>query len=73
MIAPGGALHVVDFGQCDHLPAVKDALFAFLAHYTVTPRADLAQSAREVAAQHDLTVSFERLHRGYTDYCILRR
>lgn len=74
MIAPGGALHVVDFGQCEHLPkAFQLALFAFLAHYTVAPRADLKRSIREVAKRHGLSSDFRRLHRGYTEYCILRR
>lgn len=74
MVAPGGALHIVDFGQCENLPkAFRSALFAFLAHYTVTPRADLEQRVRETAEHAGLSVEFRRLHRGYTDYAVLRR
>lgn len=74
MVAPGGSLHIVDFGQCDRLPQVfKSALFAFLAHYTVTPRADLEQSVRQVGERLGLVAGVERLHRGYTDYAVLRR
>ncbi len=74
MIAPGGSLHIVDFGQCGELPhLVRDALFAFLAHYTVTPRADLEQRVREIAERFALALEFRRLHRGYTDYAVLRR
>ena len=43
-IGPGGELHIVDFGQCERLPAFfKSGLERFLAHYTVTPRVDLEQ------------------------------
>jgi S-adenosylmethionine-diacylgycerolhomoserine-N-methlytransferase len=74
MIAPGGELHIVDFGQCDRLPHLfKRSLFAFLRHYEVTPRADLETSCREVAERHGLAVRFERMHRGYTDYVVLTR
>ncbi len=73
-VAPGGSLHIVDFGQCEHLPiAFKRALFAFLDHYTVTPRADLQDEIYKVAAARGLEAKFERLHRGYTNYAVLRR
>jgi S-adenosylmethionine-diacylgycerolhomoserine-N-methlytransferase len=73
-VAPGGSLHIVDFGQCDRLPRTfKAALFAFLDHYTVTPRANLEQICRQAAETHELSVSFQHFHRGYTDYAVLRR
>jgi S-adenosylmethionine-diacylgycerolhomoserine-N-methlytransferase len=73
-VAPGGSLHIVDFGQCEQLPvAFKTALFAFLNHYTVTPRADLENACRQVASDNGLSATFERLHRGYTDYAVLAR
>ncbi len=73
-IAPGGSLHIVDFGQCGRLPtAFKSALFAFLDHYTVTPRPDLEDACRQVAATKDLGLTFNRMHRGYTDYAVLTR
>lgn len=73
-IAPGGRLHIVDFGQCQHLPhAFKNALFTFLDHYTVTPRSDLDAAIARVAAQEGMTSSIVHLHRGYTDYAILSR
>lgn len=73
-VAPGGSLHIVDFGQCDRLPAAfKSALFAFLDHYEVTPRPDLEEICRQVSGARDLTLSFDRMHRGYTDYAVLTR
>ncbi len=59
-VAPGGSLHIVDFGQCDRLPgAFKAGLFAFLDHYTVTPRANLEQVCHQICEKHGLTVSFQ--------------
>ena len=72
LVAPGGSLHIVDFGQCQHLPRTfKRGLFAFLKHYTVVPRADIESVAQKIADAHGFAVRFERLHRGYTDYVIL--
>lgn len=74
LIAPGGALHIVDFGQCEKLPlAFKRGLFAFLKHYTVVPRPDLEAVVRAIAAERGLSYEMTRLHRGYTDYVVLRR
>lgn len=73
-VAPGGSLHVVDFGQCEQLPlTVKRGLEAFLAHYTVYPRADLEAVLAQVAARHGLTLRYQRLHLGYTVYAVLER
>ncbi|MGH1419894.1 MAG: class I SAM-dependent methyltransferase [Hyphomicrobiaceae bacterium] len=74
MLAPGGELHIVDFGQCERLPkAFKRMLFAFLSHYTVTPRYDFEPHICDTAQLHGLSVEFQRLHRGYTDYAKLCR
>jgi S-adenosylmethionine-diacylgycerolhomoserine-N-methlytransferase len=74
LLAPGGELHIVDFGQCDRLPrAFKRGLFAFLKHYTVVPRADLETAVRAIAADKGLSCTTTRLHRGYTDYAIMSR
>lgn len=73
-VAPGGALHIVDFGQCDGLPiAFKRMLFAFLRHYTVTPRADLEKRVKVIATAKNFKATCFRLHRGYTEYAVLSR
>ncbi|MGQ0674403.1 MAG: class I SAM-dependent methyltransferase [Hyphomicrobium sp.] len=73
-LASGGELHIVDFGQCEHLPGgFKRMLFAFLAHYSVTPRADLEPTLATLASRNGLSLRFERLHRGYTHYAVLTR
>lgn len=64
---PGGRLHIVDFGQQAGLPEwFKRALFAWLAKFTVEPRADLESQLRAAAAGRG-TVRFEHLYRGYAD------
>lgn len=74
LLAPGGELHIVDFGQCDELPLMfKTALFTFLRHYTVTPRASLDRCVAITAQSKLQSDRFERLHRGYTDYAVLTR
>jgi S-adenosylmethionine-diacylgycerolhomoserine-N-methlytransferase len=73
-VAPGGELHVVDFGQCQGLPAMlKRTIFAFLRHYTVEPRATLELQLGALAARQQLVMRFERMHRGYTEYGVLLR
>lgn len=74
MIAPGGRMSIVDFGQCDRLPAVvKRALFRFLDHYSVTPRADLKSTIEEIADANGYDVHTTPLHRGYTAYYVIHR
>jgi S-adenosylmethionine-diacylgycerolhomoserine-N-methlytransferase len=74
MIEKGGSMHVVDFGQCAGLPRTfKAGLFAFLRHYSVTPRADFDDLVEEIAGRHAMTARITRLHRGYTDYAVLRQ
>lgn len=73
-VAPGGSLHVVDFGQCEDLPKMFQAgLFAFLRHYEVTPRCELRQAVESCGAVHSMKETFHRLHRGYTHYAVLHR
>ena len=73
-IAPGGSLHIVDFGQCEHMPGLfKRALFAFLRCYAVTPHAELQPVIQSCGLKHGLQVEFRQLHRGYTDYAVLTR
>ena len=73
-LAPGGRLDCVDFGQQEGLPpAFRRALFAWLARFDVTPRADLPAALDRVAAAQGLTASFTPLRRGYAWSGRLRR
>jgi len=65
-VAEGGALHIVDFGPCHALPAmVRKLLFAWLAHFSVTPRLALEGDLRALCASHDVALAFTALGRGY--------
>lgn len=74
MLAPGGSLHIVDFGQQERLPApFRNMLFAWLNQFHVRPRADLPAVAQELAERHDLTCAFTPLWRGYAWSVVLNR
>ncbi len=73
-LAPGGQLHIVDFGRMDNMPSLPRAAFRrFLAHYNVTPRRDLEAVLRAAAQRHGLVCTFEEMRTGYTAYAVLRR
>lgn len=65
-LAPGGELHIVDFGQQEGLPSLwRRGLFAWLARFHVSPRAELREAVSQIAAERGLTASFTPLYRGY--------
>jgi S-adenosylmethionine-diacylgycerolhomoserine-N-methlytransferase len=71
-VAPGGSLHVVDFGQCEKLPpSVRTMLFAWLRRFHVTPREGLlpALASRAGAPGYDLQT--QRLYGGYAWLSVL--
>lgn len=73
LLAPGGSMHVVDFGGCENLPApAKKALYGWLAQFRVTPRVTLESELTGLAGRHRLDLTFERLYRGYSYYAVLR-
>lgn len=73
-LTPNGALHVVDFGRLENMPApAKFAFLKFLNHYNVTPRRDLEAVLRAAAKRHGLSLSFDEMRSGYTAYAVLRR
>jgi len=72
-VAPGGALHVVDFGDQGSLPGFfRFALRAWLARFEVTPRLSLESNLRELAATQGLRLNFRPLHRRYAFLAALR-
>jgi S-adenosylmethionine-diacylgycerolhomoserine-N-methlytransferase len=73
-VAPGGRLHVVDFGQQEQLPApFRRILFAWLGRFHVSPRAELEATSSALAGKHDARCRFEPLYRGYAWYVELTR
>ncbi len=73
-VAAGGALHVVDFGDCAGLPRpLKAGLRLWLAAFDVTPRDDLGATLASLAAARGLSVSTEDWRRGYATLAVARR
>lgn len=73
-LAPGGRLHVVDFGDCAGLPSpLRKALLAWLAKFHVTPRQDLATVAARVAREQGLVAEHRRGPFGYYQMVRLSR
>jgi S-adenosylmethionine-diacylgycerolhomoserine-N-methlytransferase len=63
---PGGRLDLVDFGQQERLPAgFRALLFAWLARFDVTPRAELRGTAEAIAANEQLAALWQSKLRGY--------
>lgn len=72
-LAPGGALHVVDFGDQNELPGVfRSALRAWLARFSVTPRLTLERELAALAAARGLSLEFRPLYRRYAFLAALK-
>ena len=68
-MAPGGRLHVVDFGQQEELPTwFRSLLFAWIGGFHVEPRAELPRVIDDLARSEHLRATFNPLHRGYAWY-----
>ena len=66
VVAPGGELHLVDFGQQTALPGwFGKGLRAWLARFHVTPRESLDTAMAAIAAEHHAELSFSTLYRDY--------
>lgn len=67
LIAPGGALQVVDFGDQGGLPrAFKALLEGWLARFHVTPRITLPQEIDRLARERGLVAFTQKRYRGYS-------
>ena len=65
-LAPGGRLDIVDFGQQTGLPLLwRKALFAWLAKFDVSPRADLRSVVETIGQRQGLESDFLSLRLGY--------
>lgn len=72
-LAPGGSLHIVDFGQQERLPRWFRALLrGWLAKFHVSPRGDLDRVLRAIAEKLGAELSFHPLYRGYAWYAVLK-
>jgi S-adenosylmethionine-diacylgycerolhomoserine-N-methlytransferase len=73
-LAPGGSLHIVDFGDLAGLPApFRRALELWLEAFDVTPRDDLAMTLGDLAAQRGMRFSAVSRFRRYAFQAIVER
>jgi S-adenosylmethionine-diacylgycerolhomoserine-N-methlytransferase len=73
-LAPGGSLHVVDFGPQERLPHwFRGALRAWLTKFHVSPRDDLAAELHRKARSAGMSLEFAPLYRGYAVHAVVRR
>jgi S-adenosylmethionine-diacylgycerolhomoserine-N-methlytransferase len=69
LLAPGGRLSLVDFGQQDRLPGwFRTLLFAWLSQFHVSPPVDLVDTVASTATALNAHGAFARLYRGYASY-----
>ncbi len=74
VLAPGGSLHIVDFGRQERLPRLfRAGLHAWLRRFHVSPRENLGEVLAHVAESHDADLRVEPLHRGYACLARLKR
>jgi S-adenosylmethionine-diacylgycerolhomoserine-N-methlytransferase len=73
LLAPGGELHIVDFGDQKGMPRwFSRALSHWLAAFHVTPRHDLFQMSSVIAAETGRCADFCRLYRGFAWIAVIR-
>lgn len=74
VLAPGGCLHIADFGPMDGLPApLARAMRAWLARFAVHHRPELLPSLRQLAQVRGGSASRARLTFGYAEILRFRR
>ena len=73
-VAPGGALHIVDFGDQAGLPAAfRVALVRWLAAFDVTPRTQLRGELAAIAAPRGLRWTARDHLRGYAIRAVVQK
>jgi len=73
-LAPGGELHVVDFGGQEGLPVwFRAGLRQWLKLFHVTPRDELEGALTLIGLQAGALTAIERPYRGYAQYAVCRR
>lgn len=66
LVAPGGELHVADFGMYEAAPApVRSVLFWWLRQFHVTPRAELPAVLEALARETDFPCRMQPSYGGY--------
>ena len=72
-LSPDGELHIVDFGQQSGWPKwFQKLLFAWLAKFSVTPRAEMEEVMRAAAESVGGKLEFEKFYRDYARYGVIK-
>jgi S-adenosylmethionine-diacylgycerolhomoserine-N-methlytransferase len=73
VVAEGGSLHVIDFGDCAGWPTwFNAALRRWLAAFEVTPREDLAETLTALSSARGLISTSEDWRGGYATLAVAR-
>jgi S-adenosylmethionine-diacylgycerolhomoserine-N-methlytransferase len=73
-LAPGGQLHLVDFGTQSDLPRFfRRGLHGWLARFHVTPRHDLQEILQAIVAVNGMDLQYRGLYRSYAQYARITR
>jgi S-adenosylmethionine-diacylgycerolhomoserine-N-methlytransferase len=72
-LAPGGELHIVDFGGQDGLPRwFRNSLRRWLALFHVSPRDEFEATLRASAGRLGVAFELQRLYRDYAQYARIK-
>ena len=73
-LAPGGSLHIVDFGDHSGYPAwFQRAATAWIARFHVTQRSDFVPVVEKAAAHHGCTARIEHWYRNYAWAAVIKK
>jgi S-adenosylmethionine-diacylgycerolhomoserine-N-methlytransferase len=73
-VAPGGSLHIVDFGEQSRLPrAFRNVLRAWLRKFSVDPREGLERELEQLAAREGAKLTLARPFRDYARSAVVRK
>ena len=73
-LAPGGRLHLVDFGDLSGWPAwFRCNLLRWLPLFHVSPRDDLLEEATRLSTARGYAIEAVQLYRGYASYVTIKR
>jgi S-adenosylmethionine-diacylgycerolhomoserine-N-methlytransferase len=73
-VAPGGSLHIVDFGEQSELPGwFRNGLRAWLAKFSVAPRQELEAELARLAESTGARLTLERPFRDYARLAVIAK
>jgi len=73
-VAPGGSLHIVDFGEQSELPGwFRNGLRAWLAKFSVVPRQELEGELARLAESTGARLTLERPFRDYARLAVIAK